>query len=61
MVVYAMRVTDKMTMHEYDAWAREHRSEKVPDAMSPASGRHERGVDEALRKVEFATLSEVSG
>jgi hypothetical protein len=30
-VVYAMRVTDKMTLREYDAWAEEYRPEKVPD------------------------------
>lgn len=29
-LVYAMQVTDKMTMREYDAWAQEHRPEKVP-------------------------------
>jgi hypothetical protein len=33
----------------------------LSDAISPASGRHERGVDEALREVEFSPLSEVSG
>src|SRR5215212_2980826 len=31
----------------------------LPDATSPTSGRRERGVDEALRKVEFSALSEV--
>lgn len=30
-VVYAMRVTDKMTMREYDDWAREERPEKMPN------------------------------
>jgi hypothetical protein len=30
-VIYVMQVTDKMTMREYEAWAQEHRPEKVPD------------------------------
>jgi hypothetical protein len=30
-LVYAMRVTEKMTMREYDDWAREERPEKIPD------------------------------
>ena len=30
-VIYAMQVTDKVTMHEYDAWVQEYRPEKVPD------------------------------
>ena len=34
MAVYAMRVTDKMTMPEYEAWVREYRPEKVPDVRS---------------------------
>lgn len=29
-LVYAMRVTDKMPMHEYDEWVREERPEKIP-------------------------------
>lgn len=33
-VVYAMRVSDKMTMHEYDAWVREECPEKIPDMRS---------------------------
>jgi hypothetical protein len=33
----------------------------LPDATSCTSGRHVRGVDGALRKVEFSALSEVSG
>lgn len=33
-IVYAMRVTDKMTMREYDEWAQEERPEKVPDMRS---------------------------
>lgn len=33
-VVYAMRITDKMTMRDYDEWAREERSEKIPDWRS---------------------------
>ena len=40
MVVYAMRVTDKMTMHEYETWAREHRPEKVPDLRNRDPRRH---------------------
>jgi len=34
MMVYAMRVTNKMPMSDYDAWAREHRPEKLPNAHS---------------------------
>lgn len=30
-VVYAMRVTDKMSMREYDDWAQEELPEKIPD------------------------------
>ncbi len=30
-VIYAMQVTDKMTMPEYDAWVQEYRTEKIPD------------------------------
>jgi hypothetical protein len=40
MVVYAMRITDKMPMSEYDAWAREHRPEKVPNPRSSDPRRH---------------------
>jgi len=35
MMIYAMQVTDKMPMHEYDAWAQERRPEKV---LHPRSG-----------------------
>lgn len=33
-VVYAMRVTDKMSMREYDDWAQKKRPEKIPDWRS---------------------------
>lgn len=35
-----MRVTDKMTIHEYEAWAQEYRPEKVPDLRSRDGRRH---------------------
>jgi len=34
MMIYAMQVTDKMAMYEYEEWAREHRPEKVPSRGS---------------------------
>jgi len=34
LLVYAMRVTDKKTMAEYDAWARRELPEKIPSARS---------------------------
>ena len=34
MMIYAMQVTDKMAMREYEEWAREHRPEKVPNRGS---------------------------
>lgn len=33
-VVYAMQITDKMTMRDYDDWAQEERPEKIPDWRS---------------------------
>jgi hypothetical protein len=39
MMIYAMRVTAKMTMYEYEQWAREHRPEKVPSHRSSDSRR----------------------
>ena len=35
LLVYAMRVTDKMTMSEYDAWTRQNLPEKIPDWRGP--------------------------
>jgi hypothetical protein len=34
LLVYAMRVTAKMTMGEYDAWTRHELPEKIPSARS---------------------------
>lgn len=33
-VIYAMRVTDKMPMEQYDAWTRKHLPQKIPDLRS---------------------------
>ncbi len=41
-LVYAMRVTKKMTMRDYDDWAREERPEKIPD-LRGGDWRHRRG------------------
>jgi hypothetical protein len=40
MLVYAMRVTGKMLLPEYDAWARERRPEKIPNPLSGDPRRH---------------------
>ena len=40
MMVYAMQVTDKMSMPEYDAWVRKHRPEKIPSSGSIDPRRH---------------------
>ena len=45
MMIYAMQVTDKMPMHEYDAWAQERRPEKVPN---PHGGDPRRHVGDAI-------------
>lgn len=39
LLVYAMRVTDKKTMAEYDAWTRRELPEKIPSARSRDYGR----------------------
>jgi hypothetical protein len=35
LLVYAMRITEKMTMADYDAWTRSELPEKIPDLKSP--------------------------
>ena len=40
MMIYAMQVTDKMPMREYDMWAQEHRPEKTPQTRSSDPRRH---------------------
>lgn len=40
MMTYAMRVTEKMPLFEYDEWVREHCPEKVPDPRSTDPRRH---------------------
>ena len=40
MMIFAMRVTDKMTMYEYEQWTREYRPEKVPNRRSSDPKRH---------------------
>jgi hypothetical protein len=44
-MIYAMRITDKMTLREYDAWAQEYRPEKVPD---PSNSDPRRAVGDAV-------------
>jgi hypothetical protein len=48
LLVYAMRVTDKMTMSEYDAWTRQNLPEKIPDWRGP----WERKAGDSMYKFE---------
>jgi hypothetical protein len=48
LLVYAMRVTAKMTMSEYDAWTRQNLPEKIPDWRGP----YERRAGDSAYKFE---------
>jgi len=48
LLVYAMRVTDKMTMSKYDAWTRQNLPEKIPDWRGP----WERKAGDSMYKFE---------